>query len=573
MAWHPKTAVPDTEWHPKTAEPEAAPAQPLEEEPPPHEAAGPPSESLGDMATGGLRSFVHGATKRGHDELFGELAQKLGRSGPHGLAPESGKAMKMPDGSMRSMESPQDVYRAVRDYERISGKQFSSKHPTADFLLQGMGDAASDVAIAGGKAIKPLYTAAMGAVNGFLGSDTDLTDDKRKLGDVGETALETGLGGALGYLVPKGAGVLAKSKVGQSVGSFIADKAKGAAKSIGDPVSEWLANKAGNSAMKAAGYIQKDLKPLEAKGQDLVAEQGRRLLDEGVVRGGRTVEDVAARIKPKLEEVGGRIGEVLKTADAKGTKPFDIDPFIEKGNALLGEMAKDPARAAEAAKLARLLKGYAALSGDNAPGYVAANKLKSSLQGSINWGTSSKNAQQAVKGLQHALGDEIDTQVEGASGQQAREALQEADQRYGLLKEAGKKASQGIARLKGNHGVGISEMLSGVAGAAAGAGHSGLGATALGLLSAGGMKLLRTRGDSTLAAGAYGASKAIPVALEAVVREAPEALGRSGVAVQRALQKEGPAAAAAYDWVLRKMDPAYAKKRDLILQDAEAKAP
>lgn len=76
---------------------------------------------------------------------------------------------------------------------------------------------------------------------------------------------------------------------------------------------EWLLEKAGNRAAKAAGFIQKDLNKLpEGAGQDI----GRTLLDKGLVKFGRTAEELAPGFKASKSASGRDIGDIMSQADA-----------------------------------------------------------------------------------------------------------------------------------------------------------------------------------------------------------------------------------------------------------------
>lgn len=233
-----------------------------------------PAQDSGDWksaALGPLATYVGGALKGGADEMVGELAQKFGREGAHGLAPEPGKALKMPAGGVRFLKTGDDVYRAGRDFTRQSEEAFKKEHPYAHFGLSAAGDATSDFALAGGKALKGLYQGASGALTGLLSSDAELTDDMRSGDDMASAAGSTGAGGALGYILPAaGEGVskwVGKSKLGQ----WLADKSRRAAGDAAEQTAMGLRKKAQQAIGSLGSEAREAISNFEAA-QKIVAD-------------------------------------------------------------------------------------------------------------------------------------------------------------------------------------------------------------------------------------------------------------------------------------------------------------
>lgn len=447
---------------------------------------------------GALRSYTSGAFKGGHDEAFGELGEKFSGKGAHGLAPEAGKAMKMPDGTTRFLKTDDDVYRAVRDYERQSGKKFSEKHPTADFILSTAGDLTSDAALLGGKALKPLYSGLMGAATGFLGSDADLTDDKRTTGEMLKAGGNTALSGVLGAVLPVAVPAAAK-------------KLGGFAKGAKDFAEE-----------RAVKVLGRDLGGLLDQGMGRVRELGRDLLDSKTVRFGTDTEKAAERIGALEKDRGQLLDGVISQLDdmagpgdklnvnefafklkdklASGANPADagVRDFIKN------EIGKIKELAAPIGKSFREGREPIPVLPDTANLTIrqAEEMLKRPYQAKVKrWrATREADPQEALKQLSGGIKDEVEGLVDRVAEKSAPEMkglFQSAKKRFGLAAEGADIAEKQLGRNLKNRFTSPTDYAAGMVGAteAATAPEKSLQGAAMAMAH----KLLRERGSSAVA--------------------------------------------------------------------------
>lgn len=454
-------------------------------------------------------------------------------------------------------------------------------------------------------------SALMGAVSGLGASEADLTR-----GEVGGALLDAGVGGVVGgtvgYVVPR---------AGQALGAGL--------QKAGNALPGALKQFAAERALKAAGYINKDLKPVfRQRGRARIQEMGQGLLESGAIRAGRTVEDVADRLQEPLDQAGREIGAVLSKADATG-ELFDMAPFVARVREKYAEKAHDPIiQGFYKRSVAPLLKEYeqsAVKKGGLT--FSEAEGLKRSLQDIVNFGNSFNDAapqlstNNVVKELQSELLDEVEQQVGRALGPEDLARFQGAKNRWGIFIDALDKAKMGEARGLGSSPIGLRDLMAGGAAAAAGTGglDSALGAVAAPFA----LKVLRDRGDSTLAAGASalarsavpkalfggaelladGASRmaptlarsspALPAAQEfarsatgmpderertflrqlpALVTANPQALGRYGALMQQQAREAGQDGVLALDAALADTDPQYRALRQALIERAQAAA-
>jgi hypothetical protein len=254
--------------------------------------------------------FLEGVFKGGTDELMGAFTAAPEM---HPLADPSDVAAhqkrmegstvgwRQPDGSVKLLKGKGDLYRAGRDTEREVQKGAWEHHPKALIASQIAGDLASDAALKwlGVPVDSPIYQTAAGALTGFLSGDAELTGDKPELG---KAALQTGIGGGLGYAAPK-------------VGAWAGRGLRKAA-----PVLKQFAEE---RAAKALGRDWK--KVLESFGPERLREIGRDMLDSKVVRFGGGSDATAKRLEELTKERGHALGEVIDTLDEATPKSDRLD--------------------------------------------------------------------------------------------------------------------------------------------------------------------------------------------------------------------------------------------------------
>lgn len=496
-----------------------------------------PGSSTGGAA---LRGFGQGVTADFGDELGAGLQAGL-----------QGLANALPEGALewagidnRYAQDAGDVYRQARTENRAQLRQDMAEHPVAS-TLGNVGGSVVLGSIAPGAGTYG-QAAALGAASGLGASEYDLTDPtvRNVGGAVGDALTGTALGVA---------------------GQYIGEQAGRAIPALARRGQQALTETAQEKALKAAGYIQKDLKPMIRRDPASVARQGQVLLEErGLITPGATVEDISGRIGSSLDAYGDQIGRARREADALGAT-FDMEPFLQKVEQdILAPIAGDPAVRREANELRRLISGYRQLAAQRGGiGFEEAANLKTRLEKTINFGNAwntggpAENAERFVKALDSNFASELYRQLDQVLEPGAFASYRDAMARYGPLKEALDKSRQGIAREGGNASFGLRDYLAGAAGSVFGP----VGAIAAPVVN----KVLRQRGDSAIARGVYGLARSSGI--EALARANPEAFGRWAGPVAAALAR-GPAALQALDKVLRDTSPEWRQMRQQ--QDQQA---
>lgn len=543
--WKPKSAVPVAPagggaWTPQSA----APVQPM---PVPAPAPVPPRETTSRTAAFS-RGFSQGATANTSDELLGALANIIGPAAldaPPELLKRwksilSGGGGGLPEDSTRPVG-----YQENRDYFRGLNRQSQEDRPGASFA----GAITGGVALGSRLPVGRLSATLQGAASGYGGSESE---------KLGGQAADTAVGAVLG-------------NAGDRLGQFAGRAIPAAARNIRDRVARFAEER----ALKAAGYIQKDLKGMVLANPENVSRAGRVLLDEpGLIRPGERVDAIAERLPYRVEAQGDQIGRAYAEADNLGAR-FDMEPFLQKAEAeLLDPIARDPAVRSEAAELRRLISGYreAAMSpveaGTLGPAqsvgvpFAEAGAMKSNLQKTINFGTNpltgkpSANAERFVKSLQGQFGDEIDRQLGQVLDDGSMASFRDSMARYGPLKEALGRAREGVAREGGNASLGLRDYIAGssLAAASQAMGVEPWAAPLVGLGTGMVNKFIRERADSTLAVGADAVANSDW--LGSIVRKNPEVLGRWGAYLSRAAA-ESPESLAVAHKVLSETSPEY----------------
>lgn len=477
-----------------------------------------PEDEEPSFFEGALRSWNQGSTKGGFEEGLGNLVEhapgltgavqdasarldafkngepldvalkREGRAGER-LTPDQGKAMKMPDGSTRPVETPQDLDRAVRERERQLGKKFSDTHPWADFAISTAGDLTSDYALAGKKGLGPLWNAASGAATGFLGSGADTTAGETSAGDILEAGAMTTLGGLTAGLTPKAL-------------SWGAKKAGGAGRALKDFAEE-----------RAVKVLGRDLQGLLAGGKDAVHNLGRDLLDskvvkmfDGVLPLGTTTDQAGDRLVDLAGERGNRLGGLIDTID-DAAQPGDklrVDALTDRLRQRLLS-SKAPAEADMRRVMKREIDEVAKLSSDPDTAALTVRQaeelLKRPAQGKVDYEKVIKGRnQKALANVANAQKEAIEAHVDNVVGARAPELsgeFQAAKKAYGLAKQGVDIAGKQEKRNLMNNMVTPTDYAAGMAAASNAADGAG-GKVEAGLWALA-HHLLKTRGNSVAA--------------------------------------------------------------------------
>lgn len=393
--------------------------------------------------------------------------------------------------------------------------------------------------------------AGIGAASGLGRSGSDLTE-----GDIGGAVVDTTLGGVAGA---------AGGVVGEGVIQGAQKYAMPLVQKAAQGAKDWLGETAAMRALKASGYIGKDLKAQFRRDAGPLIDRGQALLDEGVVSAGASKATVAERAAAAQEKYGDAIGKVLDAADTTGSK-FSMGSFVARARKeILDPLLGDPAVRPQAEQLAGLLDEYAALPVGTI-GFKRANEMKGNLQETINWGNGWNDAKANIPNelkmkLQRIFLEEVDDQLGAAFGRQmggagarVRDVFKQIKIRYGHMADAADKARMGQARELGNGPVSATDYLAGLGGMAASAATGNLTPLAVAAGGAFANKVARERGSSTAAALTNRLSQS--QMLQRLIATNPQALGRfSGPLIQAS--SAGADRLAATHFVLAQQEPDY----------------
>lgn len=517
---------------------------------------------------------------RAADTTAGQaFVENLGNAGTFGLGDEIGAGIQAGLGLLHGDTNVGQNYReALADNRRILHAA-NEQHPYASAaggLTGGVLNtiATSPVALAKlgavGKGASSLLNASKsatvlgrlgqaakvgattGALYGLGSNENDLTSGKLEdyLGAAKDTALGGAGGAAIGSTL-QGAGELVKGAYGGITNALS---------------EESLRNTAREQALKAAGYIQKDLNKLSQAQQDSIADT---LLQQGIIKAGQKPDAVLPGARQLKATAGQAIGNVLgdadKAAEAGTAPPFRVGEMTDKLRANLLSKLDDPALKSQRSSLEDLISGYEALP-TTETGFTSANKLKTNLAKTISKFQDAPAAQEWKVAAQGLMDDEIERQLEASRGPSALDALKDAKTQYGAAKETIKAASGAAKRMAGNSKIGLRDTITGAAvggpAAASQLMHGNLVGAALsgagGLATAYGAKLAREHGSSIAAVVADKLANGAAERAAAKIGRAASPQWIRGIqqTLANAAQR-GPAAEAVTHYLLAQTDPMY----------------
>ena len=465
--------------------------------------------------------FAQGSTKGWVDELGGLVGRAVN--------PEPIKIPEAPEGP--------GSYEMTRDAMRREQDAAQKAHPWTSTIAQGAGELASDyLASKAGAPIGSLpYQVASGALSG-AGNSAEET--------AGGVAMDAGAGGAL-------AGV---------AGGALKYVAAPLAMPLGTALKRGLQNFAAERAIKATGAIQGNIRGIPL---DRLRQMGGQLLDQDIIPRLGDKEVIRERAGEGLERVGSVIGASLEKADQQaastGLGAFDWTPVLQRIKSEVWDQLGETGRRVAAGPLGFAMD--AVESAKRGEGYAAANRLKSEIQGSINWATEPKLTSGVAKQIQGILNDEVENQVEARLGGQVADEFKAAKSLYGAFKTAEKGSVKGLERQVGNRILQPSDLGVGLAEAAGSGG--GVSAFPKAAAIAAAHKLARERGSAVAAHAARGVAQSD--ALRRFIRSSPEAFGRFAAPLSNALQ-QGGSALAVTDFSLSQSSPEYRMRRKAALE-------
>jgi hypothetical protein len=378
-----------------------------------------------------------------------------------------------------------------------------------------------------------------------------------------------GMGAAYGVGASEAAspgGVLLDAATGASAGALGGAAGAGVAAGVGKVspiVRRYLAAKLGRAAegldefsavraLKAAGYINKDVKKAIATGgKDRLIQTGKDLRDTGAVRAFSSVEDVGERAAELADKQGSRISDLLKEAD-KYASTADLPSGAAIAKRINREIADDLSANPSLADLAPQVRARAhqyAERGEGPASLADINQWKSAMNRRQKWGADPSTGEELNRSIGRIIKEEVDATVDAVAPKKLAGEFQEAKRLYGSLAPTAKKlAGEGLARDIGNRAVSPSDYLMAIGGLASGGVAP---AVALGA----GNKLMRTYGSSTLSVAAGGMSRQMS-AVQRALQQNPQALGRYAVPLASAAARGEQSLASAH-FVLAQRDPGY----------------
>jgi len=400
---------------------------------------------------------------------------------------------------------------------------------------------AGPAALAGGTARGVGLAMLGGAATGSGYSEAD---------NLGDYAKDVGLGaglGAAGYGVAKAGG----KAIGGGIDA-VGDKAS----SMKDEIAEWLTKKADQQYAKTVtGHSKKALKELSRRSGGIEAF-GRDARNEGLVKFGDTVDNVAERAGAKLEEAKGLLNSAYSQADSIDGQA--VDPLKIRDRIL--QIAADNDVAANQKAVDELLKHaeYFERLGASKGGISLSEALKqkSGYKFTPNDPSAILSNKELQNKLKSAVGSEMVDAAEGLSARPGAEAvadqLKEGNRLYGIAKPAVKAAEdRKVGNLANNmlspsdKGVGLGYLLSQGADAVTSPVKMVTG-LALGAAN----NQIRTRSSSMAAVTADKVAE--------LLKSAPEALGPYAKMLQSAQEKGARSLGVTHE-ILMKNDPDYAK--------------
>lgn len=435
--------------------------------------------------------------------------------------------------------------------------------------------------------------AVQGGVEGAAQSEADTA---------GELASDTGMGMGFGAL-GGGAGYGLGKYVVAPAGAFAGQKLGEALSRGSGSLREGLRRFAQERALKASGYIQKDL-PDDPAAMGRLLQRGQRVLDEpGLLRVGSSAATIGERAEPLRRDAGEGIGWFLQQADDSATDAFHGAPPNPEAYAAAAERLRDtgqwtsggghfnPQQLADQARakggvvaeamldpnnaqqgrvmdewLATTLDAERQLTAQGDPfSFARANQYKGGLQSSVynNKGLVKPN-KVVADDFQRLVTDAIDDQAEPFIGAAGVDAFRLLRQRYGDFADVTRRAAQQTNREVGNNFMGIKDLQSGqMAQQTKGLGDLPYVGPAFAIAS----KISRGRMDSTAARGADALAKS--PALQRLTEASPGSVGAYGSAIG------GAAGAAAGDWLstLASTQPEVLGRWGQYLANAESQSP
>lgn len=469
------------------------------------------------------RNALAGFFKQGSDEAAGLITMgAVDTSMP-------GAAWRDASGTPRLLHTPQDVYRAGRDAERRDLQAAQENRPGWSMAGSMAGDIASDAVLKqlGVPVTSSAYQTGMGALTGLLGSNAELTGEKRTPESEARAAQDTVLGGALGYVAPK---------VGTAIGKAA-------------PVLLRKARSGLESAAIGMGrrVLQGGSDLAGARFKEVPADAILEAIRSGGILPFGTTQGAFKRLEELAKNRGAGYAGLLQDLQDLGFSGPEVQPLVDSLMSRADEMARTtitsgaPAGVLRKAgqKLENIARG--GTGGERVMGAASetipldvAEAMKRTAQGEAKYGllsdTPVNEAKQEVAAkVRKAIEDAIETQgaqfPEGSVERMQAEAFKPAKEQLSRTLAARNLAEKGNTRISGRNVVPLRESILGamLAGGATAAGADPLTSLMQGAGTAAALTAAGRRLPSTGASAAYGLSR-----LAGGLANRPEALQTAG---------------------------------------------
>lgn len=412
-------------------------------------------------------------------------------------------------------EAPQKNYTQRRDEYIREGQQLSDENPYSSAAGTIAGVITSGAATGGGLA-KLLGTSAKAATMGG------------RLAQAGKTGIATGLirnpGDTEGEISPlqpldrvQNAGTDALTGMVFQGGLEGLGKAASGIKNA----SQNLKDFAEKRALSASGAMKRDFKLLDKLGTK--SSVGRTAIEEGLVKAGDSVEDIAEKVVTKKNEVGNNIGKIYSSAKDELAQNPHLDSEINLHKILddfEAELSSKYKGKAGGKKVINSIKDRLEDLRDNKEKidldelFKIRQDIDREARKAKAWGINQDtDVAEELKALRNKIqdaGSNKISEVDQAIGTNFTKDLKVQNKRYSDLKSLEGITKDGLSRDQANRIYGLSEQIGTMAGTVAKGPVAGLG---LGVAN----RVIKKYGDSTASAVADKLSK--------ILSSNPKALG------------------------------------------------
>ena len=311
---------------------------------------------------------------------------------------------------------------------------------------------------------------------------------------------------------------------------------------LAQKASDTIKNLSETSAFKSAGAMLKDFRNVGAKSGgnlDKVNELGRTMLDNGLVKAGDTVEDIASKSDTLRKETGQQIGSIYNKVLDDLTTPENVskispeirlhietEGFHPEAQAddlkkLIFDKFKGKPGGSQATKTAFNVIDELAMNGNHITPEHALD-LKSMVNDLVKYdsrqpGGGHSMTQEALKDVSSFINTKLQTQIglldEALGSNQTKELLQ-LNKLYGNLSDISSIAKDRVFREAAHKRFGLTDAIMGGAGAtiggfAGGEDHRGAGSVIGALATAGASHMGSRYGGALLTQGLEGLGNAI----------------------------------------------------------------